>query len=197
MEITVLSAEGLKTSSSSSLFSHRLRPFIAVSTVPPGTGASGSTSSNGDKRRHVYETRVDDRGGTNPTWGDKFRLPLDSAFFSGRFSGFYVQLYTKRLVLGRAQLGWCHVPAQDIGPSAGGSARFLSYRLRARDGSRTRAVINLSVKLEGFAPVGGHAVARSLPTCQTVIGIPVGSYSGVAGFSSTCQGRFGASYIGL
>lgn len=185
MEITVVSAEGLKTLSSSALFSHRLRPFITISTVPP------IRHFNSDKGRHVYSTRVDDQGGTNPTWGDKFRLPIDdgAAFFTNANSGIHVHLYTKRLVLGRAQLGWCHIPAHDIGPPPAGTARHLSYRLRARDGSRTRGVINLSVRLEGSGPVAGHGLSHSVsPTlraCQTVIGIPVRPYPGVASLSST------------
>ncbi|EXC34099.1 hypothetical protein L484_010557 [Morus notabilis] len=195
MEITVVSAEGLKTSSSA-LFAHRIRPFITISTVPPDPYFS---TTNGDKRCHVYKTRVDDQGGTNPTWGDKFRLPIDgTAFFTNRYSGININLYTKRLFLGQSHLGSCHIPAHDIGLPP--SLRHLSYRLRARDGSRTRGIINLSVRFEGLGGVAGnglsHSVSPTLHACQTVIGVPVRPYSGVSGLPSTCREEFGVNCIG-
>ena len=193
MEITVLSAEGLKAASSTTIFSHRLRPFITFSMTPP----SPYFLTNADKSCDVYKTRVDDQGGTNPTWGDKFRLPIDSSFFTNRYSGIYLQLYTKRLILGQAQLGWCHIPAHDIGLPSTGTVRHLSYRLRARDGSRTRGIINLAVSLEGLEPVGDHGLSNSvsptLSTCQTVIGIPVRPFPAVNRFSSTCHEQLGIS----
>ncbi|PON86460.1 C2 domain containing protein [Trema orientale] len=193
MEITVLSAEGLKAASSTNIFSRRLRPFMTLSMAP----SSPYFPTNVDKSCHVYKTRVDDQGGTNPTWGDKFRLPIDPSFFTNRYSGVYLQLYTKRLLLGQAQLGWCHIRAHDIGLPSAGTVRHLSYRLRARDGSRTRGVINLEVRLEGLESAGGHGLSNSvsptLPTCQTVIGIPVRAFSTVNGFSSTCRKRLGVS----
>ncbi|XP_062074229.1 BON1-associated protein 2-like [Humulus lupulus] len=197
MEITVLSAEGLRAASSLAVFSHRLRPFITLTMVAP---PSPYYPTNDDKSCHVYTTRVDDEGGTNPTWGDKFRLPIDSSFFTNRYSGVHLQLYTKRILLGQAQLGWCQIPAHDIGLPSAGTVRHLSYRLRARDGSRTRGVINIAVRLEGLEPVGGPVLANSVPpslaTCQTVIGIPVRSYPAVNRFSSTCHEQVGIKYIG-
>lgn len=105
LEITVLSAEGLNTNCSSTLFSRRIRPFITFTTVPPSPYnhhmMTMSSSSKGDKKCHVYRTRVDDEGGTNPKWGDKFDVPLDHTFFANRYSTIHLQLYTKRLIVGR------------------------------------------------------------------------------------------------
>ncbi|XWS38403.1 hypothetical protein CRYUN_Cryun19dG0128100 [Craigia yunnanensis] len=161
LEMTVVSAQGLKNTSSS-LFSHRLRPFITITTFPPHPPCDPTDHK---RRRHVFQTRVDDQGGVNPTWGDKFDVPIDDTFFANRYSCIYLQLFTKRLIAGQAQLGWCQIPAADIGLPPVGSVRQLSYRLRAEDGTRTRGVVNVAVKLEG--PL------RADDTFQTVIGIPV------------------------
>lgn len=173
LEITILSAEGLNTSSAA-LFSHRIRPFITLTTALP----SPYNPKKGDKKCHVYSTRVDDEGGTNPTWGDKFRVPLDATFFTDIYSSVYLQLYTKRLIVGQAQLGWCQIPAHDIGTPPVGSVRYLSYRLRARDGSRSQGIVNLAIKLEALDTVAGQRVfldsdSPNADTRQTVIGIPV------------------------
>ncbi|KAH7513974.1 BON1-associated protein 2 [Ziziphus jujuba] len=174
MEITVISAKGLKASSSIP-FSQRLRPFITLTTVSP---TSPYTPSNDGKHCHVYKTRVDDQGGVNPTWGDKFHVPIDSTFFTNRYSSIYLQLYTKRLVLGQTQLGWCQIPAHDIGFPPAGSVRHLSYRLRARDGSRTNGILNLAIRFEGLENQGlTNSISPTLDTCQTVIGIPVTAFS--------------------
>ncbi|GLT40475.1 hypothetical protein SLA2020_146120 [Shorea laevis] len=165
VEITVISAEGLKNTSSS-LFSHRLRPFVSISTVPPTPA-----SCHGGDHGKVYQTRIDDSGGVNPTWGDSFRVPVEATFFANRYSCIYLQLYTKRLISGKAQLGWCQIPVSDIGFSPAGSLRHLSYRLRDNDGSRGHGIVNVSVKLETAAPFAGNGL--QLDTCQTVIGIPV------------------------
>jgi hypothetical protein len=175
LEITVLSAEGLKTSSSA-LFSNRVRPFITFTTALP---SPYNPCSKGDKKcPNAYRTRVDDEGGTNPTWGDKFRVPLDATFFADIYSSVHLQLYTKRLIVGQALLGWCQIPAHDIGSPPVGSVRYLSYRLRARDGSRSHGIVNLAIKLEALAPVAGRRVfldsdSPNVDTRQTVIGIPV------------------------
>ncbi|KAJ6393719.1 hypothetical protein OIU77_023035 [Salix suchowensis] len=94
MEITVISAQGLKNTSSGP-FSHRLRPFITITACPPGR----------DKKCQMYRTRVDDQGGVNPTWGDKFHVPIDTAFFHSRYSCIYLHLYTKRLITGPSPTG--------------------------------------------------------------------------------------------
>ncbi|KAM5572562.1 hypothetical protein ABKV19_012560 [Rosa sericea] len=191
MEITVISAQGLKNSSH---FSQKIRPFITLTTTPP---AATPCRSSGDEKCHVYKTRADDEGGINPTWGDKFLVPLDASFFSNRYSCIYLQLYTKRLIMGRAQLGWCQIPAYDIvGFPATGSVRYLSYRLRARDGTRTHGVVNVAIKLENLAPVSNqrvvsvNSITSTFDTCGTVIGTPVARLSPLAGECSvTCQGQ--------
>lgn len=165
LEIVVLSAEGLETNSFT-LFSRRIRPFVAFNIVPPSP-----------KKSCEYKTRVDDEGGTNPTWGDKFRIPLDTTFFANRYSAIYLRLYTKRLIVGQVKLGWCQIPVYDIGSPPVGFVRHLSYRLRVRDGSRCNGIVNLTIKLESLASVARQRVEASggssaNDTSRTVIGIP-------------------------
>ncbi|KAM7257531.1 hypothetical protein ACFE04_013272 [Oxalis oulophora] len=165
MEITVLSARGLKTNSSYDIFHHRLRPFITITT-------------DTDHHCNVYATRVDDRGGVNPTWGDKFHVPLDSSFVSNMYNFcIYLELYSKRLIAGQSQLGWCRIPATDFAsPLAAGTVRYLSYRLRDRDGTRGQGVINVAIRLVGDLPVASHvrpSQSLAVHNLQTVIGIPV------------------------
>ncbi|CAK9173060.1 unnamed protein product [Ilex paraguariensis] len=179
MEITVMSAQGLKDTNSS-LFSHRLRPFITLSTVPP---FSYRPATKREEHSQVYKTRVDDGGGVNPSWGDKFQLPIDATFFYQRHSCIYLQLYTKHLMVGKTFLGWCQIPATDVADSLlpATSVRHLSYRLRARDGSRGHGVVNIAVKLEGLPPVECPEPRRNSYTThspeirmgQTVVGIPM------------------------
>ncbi|KAE8677990.1 heat stress transcription factor B-2b [Hibiscus syriacus] len=157
LEMTVVSAQGLK--SPSFLFSRRLRPFITITTFPPPLNVADLKNLRG------FQTRINDQGGINPTWGDKFHVPIHHTFFANRYSCIYLRLFTKRLIAGQAQLGWCQIPAADIGLPPVGSVRQLSYRLRAADGTRTHGVVNVAVKLEGRI--------HSSETCQTVIGIPV------------------------
>ncbi|WCJ26205.1 hypothetical protein M5689_008040 [Euphorbia peplus] len=175
MEITVLSAQGLK-SSSSSPFSGRLRPFITITTYP------AATPSDGDKNGHMYTTRIDEQGGVNPKWNDKFHVPIEPSFFANRYSSICLELYTKRLIMGKLFLGWCQIPVTDLGfPAPEDAVRFLNYRLRDRDGTRGHGIINLAIKLTGFQPVAGDRLLdshfRGPPeiNCQTVIGIPVAS----------------------
>ncbi|XVF51536.1 hypothetical protein PTKIN_Ptkin04bG0192600 [Pterospermum kingtungense] len=181
LELTVVSAQGLKSTACSSLFSHRLRPFITVTTFPPCTSSGGCYYKN----RHVFQTRVDDQGGVNPTWGDKFHVPIDDTFFANRYSCIILQLFTKRLIAGQSQLGWCQIPAADIGLPPVGSVRQLSYRLRDGDGTRTQGVVNVTVKLE--APVS--AAATTHDTCQPVIGVPVSMRPRVMEMGSPYNGQ--------
>ncbi|KAI3727582.1 hypothetical protein L6452_16198 [Arctium lappa] len=179
MEITIISAQGLKkTSILSSIFSRgHLRPFITLTTTPPSSAAQG-----GD-RSHVYTTTVDHEGGLNPTWGDKFDLSgvIDANFFYHKYSCIYLQLYTNRLLLGPRFLGWCGIPAADIadGFSPAGTVRQLSYRLRKKDGSKGHGVVNVVVKLDGSVFQARRRVdsgVRRLPEMEfgrVAIGIPV------------------------
>lgn len=172
LEITVLSAEGLRTSSAA-LFSNRIRPFVTFTTAAPGP----YNPNKAEKHCQLFRTKVDDDGGANPTWGDKFRIPLDATFFADIYSSIHLQLYTKRLIVGHSQLGWCQIPAHDIGSPPVGSVRHLSYRLRTRDGSKSKGIVNLAVKLEALAPVSGQRVSdpdtATAETSRTVIGIPI------------------------
>lgn len=175
MEITVISAQGLKKTSSGP-FSHRLRPFITITAYPPNP-------HNSNEKCQMYRTRVDDQGGVNPTWGDKFHVPIDTAFFQNRYSCIYVHLYTKRLITGQVQLGWCQVPVTDIGFLPEGSVKYLSYRILARDGTRTPGVVNLAIRLTSFQQVAVLPDSRASDECKTVIGIPVTMIS----HTSICQ----------
>ena len=55
------------------------------------------------------------------------------------------------------------MPADDISQLPVGSVKRLSYRLRKRDGSRSRVIVNLTLKL----------VESVMEPCGTVIGMPV------------------------
>ncbi|CAA0831533.1 BON1-associated protein 2 [Striga hermonthica] len=134
----------------------------------------------------MYKTRVDERGGVNPTWGDKFVLPFEQFVVNERYPGVYLQLYTKQLLMGRTRLGWCLIPAADIVSrfSPVGSVRFLSYSLRESDGSRGHGVVNVSVKLEGANGIACllRALNSNVPYLldireirDSVIGFPVKS----------------------
>ncbi|XP_015584545.1 BON1-associated protein 2 [Ricinus communis] len=176
MEITVLSAEGLK-STSSRPFSHRLRPFVTLTTYQP------VPCNTTDKNCQVFTTRIDDQGGANPTWGDKFHVPMDAAtLFANRYSCIYVELYTKRLLKGKVLLGWCQIPVTDIGFPPDSSVRHLSYRIRDRDGTRGQGIINLAIKLTDFEQGSSQRLSDNINSSdhqkasdgyQTVIGIPV------------------------
>ncbi|CDP09792.1 unnamed protein product [Coffea canephora] len=156
LEITVISAQGLKASSSSTLFPpRRLRPFATITTTPPFSFRPPAAAANMSckKLSTVCRTKVDDKGGVNPTWGEKFQLPLDA-----HFSCMCLQLYTKKknfFFTGYTHLGWCQIPVTDIldGLLPAGSLRHLAYQLRARDGSRGHGIVNVAVKLESTVPL--------------------------------------------
>lgn len=175
LEITIISAQDLKRKASFT-FSRRIRPFVILSSASP---AKPSTTN----RTKVHKTRVDEDGGLNPTWGDKFRLSLGCSFFDQRYPGIYLQLYTKHLLMGQSQLGWCQIPASDILSRfcPVGSTQFLSYRLRSADGSRGHGVVNVAVRLEGPLDIvhpqrtlilNGPFLQNVHETDQSVIGIP-------------------------
>lgn len=192
IEITIVSAEGLKNTST--FFSKRIRPFITLTTAPP----TPYKPTGADKQSQVYMTRVDDEGGINPTWGDKFRLPMEATFFSHRYSAIYLHIYTKRLMKSKIQLGWCQIPAGDIleGFSPAGTLRHLSYRLRDRDGTRGHGIVNVAVRLEGSFPVfqqrpadPGHTQLPAVDPSQMAIGIPVTLFPGsVVPLGGGCRG---------
>ncbi|XAR55044.1 hypothetical protein NMG60_11030420 [Bertholletia excelsa] len=183
MEITIISAEGL-AQKSPSLFSGRLRPFVALTVLSP------SLLNNGDEACRMYQTTVAD-GGINPTWGDKFNLSVDSTFFYQKQFSIYLQLYTKLLMGRTVQLGWCHIPAGDIldPPPTGTVVRHLSYRLRKRDGSMGRGVINVAVKLEGSLPSSDPTHLPAMGSGGTVVGMPVGMLPA----AGVCEGRWRGS----
>lgn len=193
LEITVISAQGLKDTSFSRHFTflrrRRARPFTTISTTPPPYDSNlvlAATTTSCKKLSKVCKTKADDEGGLNPTWGDKFELPLDATFFNFQSpSCIYLQVYTKRFFVGYIQLGWCQIPAADIldGFLPAGSLRHLAYHLRARDGSRGHGIVNVAAKLGSAIPVDNpqwstvcSRTAHSLKlnaTDQMVMGIPV------------------------
>ncbi|KAK7366786.1 hypothetical protein VNO80_08783 [Phaseolus coccineus] len=143
LDITVVSTEGLNQYSS---YFNRIRPFFTLTKLPA---------------QLLYHY---DGGGT----GDHvFRVPLDPTFFSDTYSRLHFHLYNNRRFAGPTLLGWCLIPPSDIAFPPSHSPRYLSYRLRAKDGSRTQLILNLSLRFHGslYPP---HP-----DTCQSVIGIPV------------------------
>ncbi|KAI4315381.1 hypothetical protein L6164_028196 [Bauhinia variegata] len=165
LEITVLSVEGLRHNSFC-LCSRRIRPFITLTKLP-------APPTHADKASHAYNSKGDDEGGFKSGWDQKFRVPVDPTFFSDRYSSIHVQLYKKRPIVGQDQLGWCLIPAADIGFLPPGSIRYLSYRVRCKDGSRGNGIIDLSVTLDGFVQRMSTSAKPTGNTCHTVIGIPV------------------------
>nr|DAD47978.1 TPA_asm: hypothetical protein HUJ06_017915 [Nelumbo nucifera] len=201
LEITVLSAQGLK-SISSFLFSQRLRPFIILTTDL----SNPSKPDYAGTGRHVYfQTRVDQGGGSNPTWGDKFLLPIDPSFFSRKYCSIDFQIFTKCPLLRKTQLGWCQIPGSDLieGFRPPGSVRHLSYRVRDRDGSTGEGYVNVAVRwvgpdyssipavcLEKPAPINGLSHVTYFPgsgACGMAIGIPVSMFSSLGEHPPTFQ----------
>ncbi|XP_061337283.1 uncharacterized protein LOC133284301 [Gastrolobium bilobum] len=151
LEIVVVSAEGLDKYSSSSSY------FITLVKLP--NHAVCQHDGGGGTREHM------------------FRVPVDPTFFSDRHSCLHLQLYNKRRIVGPTQLGWCLIPVTDIGLLPHDSVRYLSYRLRTRDGSRSHVIINLSVRLQGSCSSVPWLTSPSL--VDTVIGIPVTAARGI------------------
>jgi len=144
LELTLISTEGLNNYTS--YLNPTIKPFITLTKFPPTTSTPPKACDN----------------------INMFHVPLDPTFFSDPSSCLYLQVFTKRRIMGQAQLGWCFVPASDIGLLTPGSVRYLSYRLRGKDGSRGHGIINISVRLEITT-----LMSSNMDTCHTVIGIPV------------------------
>ncbi|MED6216646.1 hypothetical protein PIB30_009534 [Stylosanthes scabra] len=151
LEISVISIEGLNNYTS--LLSPTIRPFITITRLPTQTHLA--TVENGGRFGL----------GLGPT---PFRVTVDQSFFTDGYSCLHLQLFNKRRIVGPAQLGWCVIPPSDIGLLPPTSVSYLSYRLRATDGSRGQAIINISVRLDRLPWVD-----TSVDACHTVIGIPV------------------------
>ncbi|GKB33822.1 C2 calcium-dependent membrane-targeting protein [Tanacetum coccineum] len=188
MEITIISAQGLKKTSTLSItffsspktFYHFNPPIHPSPYTNPSQGGGACTL-----------TRVAREGGVNPAWGEKFDFSkvIDKSFFYNKNSYIYLQLYTNRSLLSPRFLGWCAIPARDIvdGFSQVGTARQLSYRLRKKDGSRGHGFVNVMVKLESSVFEGPKRVlepdVRRLPEMsygRVAIGVPVKMSSEVA-----------------
>ncbi|KAF5800743.1 hypothetical protein HanXRQr2_Chr06g0240141 [Helianthus annuus] len=90
-------------------------------------------------------------------------------------------------------LGWCGIPVVDIvdGFSPVGTVRRLSYRLRKKDGSRTRGVVNVAVKVEGSVfrtwrgVDSGGVRLPEMDLGRVAIGIPVKGLPVVGGLRSS------------
>ncbi|RWW26469.1 hypothetical protein BHE74_00005695 [Ensete ventricosum] len=191
MEITVISAQGLKNPSSPLLPGRRLRPFAALFYSPDCDRLPSS----------LHRTRVDEQGARNPDWGDTVRLPLDSSFSSvgasstnrvpvtptGAAGGedgaaVYIVVLSKQTLAGPARLGWCRIPPADIldGFRSPSDLRRLSYALRSpRHGGRGHGVIHVTVRLLGRGldrlpspPPPGKPMEEP-GWCRLAIGIPV------------------------
>ncbi|KAI4367911.1 hypothetical protein MLD38_016537 [Melastoma candidum] len=167
IEITVVSAQGLRNSCSFPFFWKRLRSYATVALSMAGP----CRNELPDESRPAYATKVDDRGGTDPRWDEKFRIPVDSVFLEDvRFSSICVRVYAR----GGSQLGWCRVPMEDVVISPPGKVSYLSYRLRdPRDGTRGHGIVSVAVKLDGLQANTCCSRLPSLDSRQAVIGIPV------------------------
>lgn len=159
MEIKILSASNLKKPASCCLLSERRRLRTRSSSI-------SITKFNGDNNNLL---RADYKSSDveNVSFGDKHFVTIEADFFTTN-SCMYLQLHTKRRLLGRrkVQLGWCHIPAADIGAPPVGSVRHLRYKLRAKDGSMSQGIVDLQVKLESYG-------CRVQSGPQEVIGTPV------------------------
>ncbi|KAL3362236.1 hypothetical protein AABB24_014890 [Solanum stoloniferum] len=169
MEITIISAQGLKNTTT---WPWRFRPFATLSTA--------STTD-------VHTTNVDEtirntnnNNNYNATWGDKFHLSIDASLFLHGHLCIYIQIYSKNFLKGRSELGWCMIPAADVfnGLLPAGFLRQFSYRLRNKDGSRGNGVVNVAVKLDASLVLGMHPQRSPmyLPEVSEyspVLGIPV------------------------
>lgn len=174
MEITIISAQGLKNTTT---WPWRFRPFATISTV-----------SNASMTE-VHTTSVDEKIGNNnnnnnnsPTWGDKFHLSIDASLFLHGHLRIYIQIYSKNFLKGRSELGWCMIPVADVfnGLIPAGFVRQFCYRLRNNDGSRGHGVVNVAVKLDASFVLGMHPQRSPLMTYlpevseySPVLGIPV------------------------
>lgn len=145
LHLTVTSLEGLNHHTS--FLNPSIKPFITLS--------SSHLLSTSPRLHHNLTLRV----------------ALHPSFFSDTRSSLHLHLFTKRPILGPAQLGSCLIPAHDIGFLPHGSLRYLSYRIRGKDGAKGHVIINLSVRLE-------NAPWISTDTCRTVVGIPVTAIRG-------------------
>ncbi|KAF8027384.1 hypothetical protein BT93_E0322 [Corymbia citriodora subsp. variegata] len=135
MDITVMSAEGLKQPSCF-IFSKPLRPFITLKAMTPSTPWCVARNNGSEE---------EDRVGLN--WGDEFHVDVSSSFFTDLNASIHLQLYRKGFTHGWTQLGWCRVPVTDIVLPSVDSVKYLSYRLLDRDGTRSDGIINLAVKV--------------------------------------------------
>ncbi|TYG77373.1 hypothetical protein ES288_D03G189500v1 [Gossypium darwinii] len=145
MELTVLPIENLKKQASCGLFTRHLRLHISLTKF---NGVKNLCEGNAEKS----------------TFGESFVVPIESTFFANN-SYINLQLHTKRLLGRKDLLGWCQIPAADIGEPPVGSVRYLSYKLRGKYGSRGNKIVDLRLKLKSYGcPM--HAG-------QEVIGTPV------------------------
>lgn len=158
IELTVISTEGLNNYTS--YLNPTIRPSSITLTKFPPTPTTATVSLS--------------------RWDDKFRVSLDHSFFTDTYSSscLYLQLFTKRRFMSPAQIGWCMIPASDFGLLTPGSVRYLSYRLRGRDGCRGHAIINISIRLENTSWLSTSLSPPTMDTCHTVIGIPVTAIRG-------------------
>lgn len=146
LEIRVLSCEGLNDLINKAYSSPFCSLLMSNSSNYSIISLTKLPVSHTCKHPEVYSSRVDGEGAGE---GRLLRVAVDCGFFSeGHNSWLHLRISRKRRVVGVTEVGWCVIPASDIGPPPPASVRHLSYRLRARDGARVPAVINLSVQLK-------------------------------------------------
>ncbi|XP_042512743.1 BON1-associated protein 2-like [Macadamia integrifolia] len=187
LEITVISAQGLRSTKDSFLFfptRRRLRPFVTLTTNPPTIPYVPFSG------RYVYQTKVDTTGGESPSWGDKFHIPIGNSFFSQRHSCIYLHIFSRpsRSWGRKCELGWCGIPATDLleGFRPAGAVRQLSYRVRERDGTRGNGVVNVAVNLVGSS---GQTLSGQPDPSPAAMSNLTGLGLGLGLGPGPCQGR--------
>ncbi|KAI4343264.1 hypothetical protein MLD38_027793 [Melastoma candidum] len=148
IEITIISANGLRDTAPFPIFWKRPKRYV---TMAPVARILGGRIKEADEPHPVYTTTVDNRGGTDPQWKEKFRITVETSFFANAGSSICVRVYSRGFARRVTQLGWCKIPAEDMLMSPPGKVGYLSYRLRnPLDGTRGHGIVNMAVKLEGL-----------------------------------------------
>ncbi|GLJ55934.1 hypothetical protein SUGI_1200760 [Cryptomeria japonica] len=127
LEVTIISADGLKNVRK---FGGRMRTYAVVC----GNDDANSGTS----------TRIEKDGGCNPVWNEKLQLRFSSGLHVYSLN---IQIYCKTS-FGKRVVGWSKVPLSDItlGYGAPNGLRYLSYRLRTKNGNRS-GTIDLSLRI--------------------------------------------------
>ncbi|KVI08116.1 uncharacterized protein LOC112503056 [Cynara cardunculus var. scolymus] len=99
---------------------------------------------------HKLSTRIDNKGGNNPTWNDKFVFRVDDEFLRCEASTLTVEIYSthwfRDSLIGtvRVLVGNLVPPSQSFKPPYNGGMRCVALQVR-RPSGRTQGVLNIGV----------------------------------------------------